>query len=118
MRFLIVDDSKVARKKISSYVTKLGHEVISEAENGLEAFELSNELKPDIIIMDLEMPVMNGSEATKKICHANNNIKIIIMTSSINKKDKITALQNGAKRILEKPVAYDKFKNIIQEIME
>jgi len=118
MKFLVVDDSKVARKKISTYIKELGHEDISEAANGLEALELAKELNPDIIIMDLEMPVMNGSEATKKICHVNDGVKIVIVTSSINKKDKITALQNGARRILEKPVAFDKFKNIIQEIME
>ena len=105
MKFLIVDDSKIARRKISSFVSELGYEVISEAENGLEALKLANELKPDIIIMDLEMPVMNGSEATKKICNVNNNIKIVIATSSINKKDKIAALQNGARKILEKPIA-------------
>jgi len=118
MKFLIVDDSKIARRKISSFVSELGYEVISEAENGLEALKLANELKPDIIIMDLEMPVMNGSEATKKICNVNNDIKIVIATSSINKKDKIAALQNGARKILEKPIAFDKFKNIIQEIIE
>ncbi len=118
MKFLVVDDSKVSRKKISAYIAELGHEVVSEAINGLEAVNVSKELNPDIIIMDLEMPVMNGSEATKEICHHNTNTKIIIMTSSINKKDKISALQNGARRILEKPVAYDKFKNTIQEIMD
>jgi len=118
MKFLIVDDSKVSRRKISTYVKELGYNIVAEAENGLEAVKLSNELKPDFIIMDLEMPIMNGTDASKEIITNNKNIIIIIVTSTISKKDKVTVLQNGAKRILEKPIAFDVFKNTIQEIME
>ena len=118
MKFLIVDDSKVSRNKISKYIKELGHESVAEAGNGLEALHLSNELSPDIIIMDLEMPVMNGADATKEIIASNKNVNIVIVTSTISKKDKVTVLQNGAKIILEKPIAYDDFKNAIQELME
>ena len=67
-RILLVDDQKATRKIIAALIrTQPGLEVVAEADNGLEAFKMTRELKPDVIIMDINMPVLNGIDATRLI---------------------------------------------------
>lgn len=116
MKFLVVDDSKVSRKKLSKFIDELGYELIGEAKDGLEGFTLAEKLNPDFIIMDLEMPNMNGIESTKKIISLNKNIDIIIVTSIVDKKELISALKYGAKKILQKPISLEDLKQSIFEL--
>ena len=67
-RILLVDDQKATRKIIAALIrSQPGMEVVAEADNGLEAFKMTRELKPDVIIMDINMPVLNGIDATRLI---------------------------------------------------
>jgi len=67
-RILLVDDQKATRKIIAALIrSQPGMEVVAEANNGLEAFKMTRELKPDVIIMDINMPVLNGIDATRLI---------------------------------------------------
>ena len=116
MKFLVVDDSKLARNKISRFIKELGFEVIGEAKDGLEALKLSSELSPTHITMDLEMPKMKGNEATQKILALNPNINIILVTSIIDKKELIGAFKLGVKKVLQKPVNIDMLKMTLEEI--
>lgn len=118
MKFLIVDDSKVARKKLEKYITSLGYEVIAHACDGLEAIDKAKELQPDIITMDLEMPNMKGTIASKEILTLNKNINIILITSLVDKKELIEALKVGVKKILQKPVKQETFQATIQDLIE
>ena len=102
-KFLIIDDSKLARAKQAQSIIDAGYEVIGEAENGQQGFELYQELKPDFVTMDLEMPVMNGLDATKKIIEFDQSAKIIVVSSVINKASITEVLNAGAIFHLKKP---------------
>lgn len=115
--FLIVDDSTIARKKLLDFVQNLGYKNIDEAEDGLIAVNKFKEKKYDYIIMDLEMPNMKGNEASKRILQLNPNIKIILVTSIIDKKELIGALNIGVKKILRKPVSFQMFEEVISELI-
>ncbi len=81
MRILIVDDHTLVQSGISELVNSLGgFEVIGGAENGKEAIEFTLMLKPDIVLMDVDMPIMNGLEATIELKKQSPQTKIIILT--------------------------------------
>lgn len=105
-KILIVDDSAVSRDLLSFIIqSDPTLEVIATAENGEQAIELNNSLNPDLIMMDIVMPKMNGFDATKKIMETNP--KPIIIVSGVFNKDEITkafdAIHAGAMTIIEKP---------------
>lgn len=116
MKFLIVDDSKLARNKMANFITELGYEVVGEAVDGLEALRLASELSPTHITMDLEMPKMKGNEASQKILALNPDINIILITSIVDKKELIQALKLGVKKVLTKPVTLDTLKTTLDEM--
>jgi two-component system chemotaxis response regulator CheY len=116
MKFLVVDDSNISRKKIKDMISELGYEVIGEACDGLDAIEKAKELSPTYITMDLEMPNMKGDEAAKKILEIHKDINIILITSIINQQEIINALKIGAKKFLQKPIHSKKLKSVIEEI--
>ena len=100
---LIVDDQKTSRETIKSIVeTEANLEVVGVATNGLEAIKLAITLAPDIILMDLEMPYLNGLEATKLICQQNPGANIIILTIQSREDLLVRTLSAGAKGYLLK----------------
>ena len=66
-KVLIVDDSKTSRRILKNFLTQFGHEVVGEAENGEMGVEMYKNLKPDVVTLDITMPVMDGVEALRKI---------------------------------------------------
>ena len=87
MRFLVVDDSAFSRRKIADFISHVGGTVIGEASDGLEAVEQYSKLLPEFVTMDIEMPKINGIEASKEILKINKDAKIILITSSVDKKE-------------------------------
>lgn len=116
MSVLIVDDSAFLRKKISDYVANMGRSVVAEAANGQEAIAKYKELKPALVTMDMEMPVINGVEASKEILSSDPNAKIIMITSSVDKKEILYCLKMGVKKVMQKPVSEEDFVAAINEI--
>lgn len=102
-RFLVIDDSKLARQKQAQSITEAGYEVVGEAVDGQNGLELYKDLKPDFVTMDLEMPVMNGLETTKKIIEFDPEAKVIIVSSVMNKALITEVLNAGAIFHLKKP---------------
>ena len=97
IKVLLVDDHEMVRLGVSSYLgIQSDIEVIGEAENGLIGYEKALELKPDIILMDLVMDVMDGIEATKKILQDWPEAKILIVTSFIDDEKVYPAIEAGA----------------------
>lgn len=116
MKFLVVDDSKIARARICDYIKELGYEVIGEASDGIEAIKKYKELLPNIITIDLEMPNMKGIESSKEIIILNPNINIILVTSIIDKKEVINALKVGVKQVIQKPFTFEYFAQKVNEL--
>ena len=102
-RILIADDHVVVRMGLK---TMLGYEpdmeIVGEAENGREAVSLCRKLKPDICILDLMMPEMNGAEATQAMLETNPTAKVLIITSFVHSADLALAIQSGASGALMK----------------
>ncbi|RFU64841.1 response regulator [Peribacillus glennii] len=97
IRILVADDHHIVRKGLVLFLqTQKGLEIVGEAENGLAAVEQARDLEPDIILMDLSMPVMDGVEATRKIREENPAAKIMILTSFSDKNHVLPALEAGA----------------------
>ena len=97
IKVLIVDDHAMVRHGINTLLGVYDDiEVIGEAENGREALEMCEKYKPDIVLMDLIMPEVNGIEATRKILKNWSSIKVIVVTSFIDKKLIEDSLKAGA----------------------
>ncbi|MCM3719069.1 response regulator [Fictibacillus phosphorivorans] len=103
IRLLIVDDHFLAREGVKEILENQREFVIvGEASNGIQAIEKTKELLPDLILMDISMPKMNGFDATKKIKSEYPNIKIVMMTVSYDITDWFEALKRGAQGYLLK----------------
>ena len=82
MRILIADDHALFRDGLRSLLTAQGHEVVGEAKNGKQAVAMAKEIVPDLVLMDLSMPEMDGIAATKAITGEMPDVKVVILTAS------------------------------------
>jgi len=105
-QILIVDDSPTEAHILKSMLEKSGFEV-ETAENGTEGIERAKELKPDLILMDVVMPGLNGFQATRQLTKnpETADIPVIIVTTKDQETDRVWGLRQGAKDFLTKPVA-------------
>lgn len=108
MRVMIVDDAMFMRMMIKDILTRNGIEVVGEATNGIKAVEMYTECKPDIVIMDITMPEMNGIEATKAIMQKDSGAKIIMCSAMGQQALVIDAVKAGAKDFIVKPFQADR----------
>lgn len=100
---LICDDAEFMRKSLRKIVESAGHNVVGEAQDGIFCINLCNQLNPDIILMDITMPDMDGIIATKKIVEKNKNVKIIMVSSMGTYEKVLEAIQCGARDFIVKP---------------
>ncbi len=97
LRVLLVDDHALFRAGIASLIAlNEAIEVAGQAEDGTEALELARKLKPDLVLMDLHMPVMDGIEATRRIRTELPDVKVVMLTVSDQDKDLFEAIKSGA----------------------
>lgn len=100
---LIVDDSRTSRKILKGILENSGYHVVAEATNGQEGYNKYVEFKPDVITMDITMPVLDGIEALKKIVGEFPDAKVIVVTAAGQKTKMVEAVQNGASEFVSKP---------------
>ena len=103
---LICDDAAFMRMMIKDILTKNGYNVAGEAENGVKAVEKYNELKPDLVLMDITMPEMDGIQALKKIKEADSSA-LVIMCSAMA----------GAKDFIVKPFQADRVIEAVKKVV-
>src|SRR5512146_1711513 len=102
MRILLADDHALFAEALQNLLQARDFQVVGFASNGLEALQLARELHPDMILMDLRMPVCDGLEATRLIKMELPDIKIVILTASDDHEDLFEALKSGASGYLLK----------------
>jgi NarL family two-component system response regulator LiaR len=120
-RILIVDDHDMVRLGLRTYLTmEDDFHVIGEASNGKEALERLKHLQetgeelPDIILMDLMMPQMDGVEATREVCRQYTSVKVVLLTSFLEDEKVVQAIEAGAVTYVMKTVAADELAHVIR----
>ena len=114
---LICDDAAFMRMMIKDILTKNGYNIVGEAENGAKAVEKYNELKPDLVLMDITMPEMDGIEALKKIKSGDPNASIIMCSAMGQQAMVIESIQSGAKDFIVKPFQADRVLEAVQKVV-
>lgn len=119
IRILIVDDHAVVRKGLRALLsTEPDLDIVGEAENGRQAVALSARLEPDVVLMDLVMPEMNGVDATREILEANRKIHVLVLTSFGSDDKLFPALRVGAQGYLLKDATPDELIHAIRGCMK
>ena len=103
-RVLIVDDSRTSRRVLKDILTRAGYEIIGEAINGQEGYDQYVKLQPDIVTMDITMPVIDGIESLKLIRKFDPNAKVIMITAAGQKEKMVEAVKFGAAEFIAKPL--------------
>ncbi|MGF2615171.1 response regulator transcription factor [Rossellomorea vietnamensis] len=118
IRVLIADDHHVVRRGLIFFLkTQKDIEIVGEAVNGREAVELAGKLKPDLILMDLVMPEMDGIQATKTIKSSHNEIQIMMLTSFSDQDHVIPAIEAGASGYQLKDIEPDELVASIRKLV-
>ncbi len=117
MKILLVDDHVIVRDGIKLVIqSDPSLELVGEAGNGMEAVAKSADLKPDVIIMDIDMPVMNGIDAVKEIRKTNKDVKIIILTMYEKESFLIDGISSGINGYLYKMASMDELLQAIHSV--
>ena len=114
---LICDDVAFMRMMIKDILTKNGYNIAGEAENGAKAVEKYNELKPDLVLMDITMPEMDGIQALKKIKETDPNASVIMCSAMGQQAMVIESIQSGAKDFIVKPFQADRVLEAVQKVV-
>ncbi len=117
IKVMIIEDSIFERKAISRYLKEAGYNDIIEAANGEEGLKLANTEKPDIVLLDLRMPGMDGMDVIKELKKNHENVKILVVSIIRNKKIVDKCLELGADGYLSKPVTQENLVEKIKEIL-
>lgn len=118
IRILIVDDHHVVRRGLVFFLrTQKDFDIVGEAANGREAVEMVLSLNPDVILMDLAMPEMDGIQATRLIKKAHPNVKVLMLTSFSDQDHVIPALEAGASGFQLKDIEPDELVASIKKVM-
>ena len=114
---LICDDAAFMRMMIKDILTKNGYNVVGEAENGAKAVEKYNELKPDLVLMDITMPEMDGIQALKKIKEGDSGAMVIMCSAMGQQAMVIEAIQGGAKDFIVKPFQAERVLEAVKKVV-
>jgi two-component system chemotaxis response regulator CheY len=112
-----VDDSVFARKNLVKMIEMFGGEVAGEAGDGLTAIAEFNRISPDIVLMDITMPQMEGIEAAEKIVQKNPEARVVMVSSVGYQENIVAALQRGARHFVQKPVKPEVLYEVIKYVL-
>ena len=118
VKVLVVDDSPTEIFQFKGMLEELGYEVIT-AENGRDGVALANAEQPDVVLMDIVMPDMNGFQATRQICRGTgtSHIPVIIVSSKDQETDKVWGKRQGASGYITKPVDGENLVSVMKSVM-
>ena len=102
--FLIADDSLLSRKMLGKIITNLGHTIVGESADGEQTVRMYDELRPDVLTLDITMPVMNGIECLDNIIRKHPDAKVLIVSAIGKSSMVLQAMKYGAKYYVTKPL--------------
>jgi two-component system chemotaxis response regulator CheY len=117
IRYLIVDDSVFARKNLARIIESFGGEIVGEAGDGMTAITEYERAKPDIVLMDITMPQMEGIESAEKIVQQHPDARIVMVSSVGYQENIVAALQRGARHFVQKPVKPEVLYEVIKYVL-
>ncbi len=118
LRVLVIDDEPAIRTWLKGLLTSLGCEIAGEAENGRDGIELFKKERPDLVLLDLMMPVMTGDEARKFILGEDPDAHVVLLTSVSDEKVVLGEMIAGVEYYLRKDQSPDEIKAALQENIE
>ena len=113
MRILIADDPALFRDGLRSLLQSQGHEIVGEARNGRQAIDMAVALHPDVVLMDVSMPELDGIAATRELTAHHPDIKIIILTASEEEETLFEGIKAGAQGYLMKNLEAEEFFSLL-----
>ncbi len=114
-KILVVDDSKIIRRVLVNTLKEAGHEIIAEAANGEEALKELENVTPDLVTLDITMPVMDGLETLKAVREKYPDLKVIMISAAGQKNKVLQALKGGALDFIRKPFEKDDMLEVISK---
>ncbi|MCI9082803.1 MAG: response regulator [Lachnospiraceae bacterium] len=118
VKILICDDSILARKQLKDAIIKCGYDNFLEASNGQEAIDTYKEHKPDLVFVDIVMPIKDGVEAIHEIREFDPNAHVIVVSSVGTQTQLKNAIMEGARDFIQKPFSSSSIKDIIRARFE
>lgn len=115
-RLLVVDDAMIMRRLIRDVAREAGWEVAGEASNGAEAVAMYEALRPDLVTMDLVMPVMGGNEALRRIRSADPEARVVVVTALDQKQTLMESIRDGAMDFIVKPFERDRILTLLNKV--
>ena len=115
MKILVVDDASFVRMALGQILMEDGHEIVGEAADGVEAIEKYKLLKPDLVTMDITMPVMGGIDSLKGIIQFDPNAKVIMSSAMGQQEFVFQAIEAGALDFIVKPFDKERIKEAIRK---
>jgi two-component system, chemotaxis family, chemotaxis protein CheY len=117
VRYLVVDDSVFARKNLAKMIESFGGQLAGEAGDGCTAITEYDKAHPDIVLMDITMPQMEGIEAAERIVRNHPEARVIMVSSVGYQENIVTALQKGARHFVQKPVKPEVLYEVIKYVL-
>jgi two-component system chemotaxis response regulator CheY len=117
IRYLVVDDSVFARKNISKILESFGGAIAGEAGDGCTAIAEYDRTRPDMVLMDITMPQMEGIEAAERIVRQHPEARVVMVSSVGYQENIVAALQKGARHFVQKPVKPEVLYEVIKYVM-
>lgn len=114
---LIVDDSRTSRKILRNILTENGYEIACEAADGQTGYEKYIEFKPDLVTLDITMPVLDGLGCLQKIMKFDKDAKVVMVTSAGQKSKMVEAIKSGASEFIQKPFEPEQILSIIRTVI-
>lgn len=114
---LLCDDSRALRMLTAQQIDACGYELAGEAENGIRAVEQYQALKPNVVLLDLVMPKVDGKAALKRILELDPEARVVVLSSLGAQNDIEHCLRMGAKSYLQKPIDRDTLARVLAEVV-